>query len=140
MIVAILGVTLQKYQSTKDVAGAWPDQPLLYPTIVLLSMASLTLLVDLIHLAARFLTPKYAARAEFAVTKLRFAMSVFQALASGTGAGVFQYVNTNGEQNDLWGWSCSVNADKMANVNNADMICKSNVRHLSLLSHSIIFS
>lgn len=61
------------------------------------------------------------------VSKMRYALLIFQAVGSATGAGVFKGTEAAGSGQDLFSWTCSDAADAMATVNSSDLICSSSV-------------
>jgi hypothetical protein len=127
VIIAIMALTLAKYNSTKNVPGAWPANPLLSPTIVLLVMACLTCVADITIVFAHFFRGNVVNSMMKLVAKIRAVMGFLQAMATAAGAGYFKIANNNSNGNDLWGWSCSDAADAMQNVNSSGQLCQNNV-------------
>jgi hypothetical protein len=123
----IIALTLVKFNSTKNVAGAWPANPLLSPTIVLLAMACLTCVADIITVFVHCCHGKVVDSMARAVAKIRAVMGFLQAIATAAGTGYFKIANNNSNGNDLWGWSCSYAADAMQNVNSSGQLCQNNV-------------
>lgn len=120
-------MTLVKFFSTSNIAGAWPTNPKLYPTYLLLITSLITLTIDIFSLGERYCTSASAKKADTMISKMRYALLVFQAIGSATGAGVFKGTEAAGSAQDLYGWSCSDAADQMSSVNSSDLICSSNV-------------
>jgi hypothetical protein len=52
IIATLQSLTYVKYEQTKDVPGAWPKQPTLFPTLVLLVVALVALTFDICSLIA----------------------------------------------------------------------------------------
>jgi hypothetical protein len=132
VIIAIMALTLVKFNSTKNVAGAWPANPLLSPTIVLLAMACLTCVADIITVFVHCSHGKVVDSMVRVVAKIRVVMGFLQAIATAAGTGFFKIANNNSNGNDLWGWSCSDAADAMQNVNSAGQLCQSNTAAFAL--------
>jgi hypothetical protein len=128
VIIVIMALTLATYNSTSSVEGAWPTNPLLAPTIVLLAMACLTLIADFITILVHCCGVKVARSMMRAVAKIRVLVGFLQAIASAAGTGYFKVSNNNSNGNDLWGFSCSPAADAMASVNSSGTLCQNNVR------------
>lgn len=120
-------MTLVKFFSTSHIAGAWPTNPKLYPTYILLIVSLMSLSIDLLHLGARYCGSASARKADLMASKLRHTIMVIQAIASATGAGIFKGTRDAGSGQDLFGWTCSGAADQFAAVNSSDLICQSNV-------------
>jgi hypothetical protein len=123
-------MTLVKFFSTAHIAGAWPTDPKLYPTYILLTVSLLSLCIDILHLGARYCGSSSARKADLMVSKMRYAILVIQAIASATGTGVFNGTKNAGSGQDLFGWTCSPTADQFSNVNSSDLVCNSNVSPL----------
>ena len=127
VIIAVMALTLAKYNSTKNIKGAWPDNPKLTPTILLLVMACLTCTADIITILVHLCQTRVVERMMRFVAKIRAVMGFLQAIASAAGTGYFRSNFINGGAKDLWGWSCSPGADAMASVNSSNMVCQNNV-------------
>jgi hypothetical protein len=127
VIIVIMALTLAKYNSTKNVEGAWPTNPLLTPTIVLLAMASLTCLADIITVCVHACHGKVVDSMMAGVAKIRAVMGFLQAIATAAGTGYFKVSFNNSNGNDLWGWTCSPAADAMQDVNSSGAVCSNNV-------------
>jgi hypothetical protein len=123
-------VTLVKFFSTSNIAGAWPTNPKLYPTFLLLITSLITLVIDIFSLGERYCGLSSAKKVDAMVSKMRYALLVFQAIGSATGASVFVGNYAAQSQQDLFGWSCGDASGAMASVNSCDLICSSNVRRL----------
>jgi len=126
-------ITLVEFFSTSDIAGAWPDNPKLYPTFLLLTTSLITLIIDIVSLGDRYCGSSLAKKADTMVSKMRYALLVFQAIGSVTGAAVFNGTEAAGSGQDLFGWSCSPASGAMASVNSSNQICNSNVSRLRWL-------
>ena len=127
VIIAVMALTLAKYNSTKNIQGAWPTNPLLTPTIVLLIMACLTCIADIITILVHLCSVRVVERMMRAVAKIRAVMGFLQAIATAAGTGYFRISFNSSGNNDLWGWSCSDAADAMASVNSSNAVCQNNV-------------
>jgi len=128
-------MTLVKYFSTSQVAGAWPTDPKLYPTYLLLITSLATLVIDVFSLGERYCGNALKKSAENMISKMRYALLVFQAIGAATGAGVFKGTQAAGSAQDLYGWTCSDAADQMASINSSDLICNSSVSHFAALCY-----
>ncbi|PMD49163.1 uncharacterized protein K444DRAFT_639042 [Hyaloscypha bicolor E] len=125
-IIAVSILTLVAYSKTKHINGAWPEVAQLSPTIVLLSMACLTVTADVITLGIHSCHGRAAASARRMVQRVRSAMGIIQAVAGAAGAGIFKHAKDTSNGADLWGWACSPAADNMGAVNNSSTLCSSN--------------
>jgi hypothetical protein len=129
-------MTLVKFFSTSHIAGAWPTNPKLYPTYLLLITSLITLTIDIFSLGERYCRRASAKKVDTMISKMRYALLIFQAIGSATGASVFKGTQAAGSGQDLFGWTCSDAADQMANVNSSDLICNSNVSLSSFITLS----
>lgn len=127
VIIAIMAFTLAKYNSTNNIEGAWPANPKLAPTIILLAMACLTCIADIITILVHLCNVRVVDRMMRLVAKIRAVMGFLQAIASAAGTGYFRMSFNNSGGNDLWGWTCSDAADAMASVNSSNAVCQNNV-------------
>jgi hypothetical protein len=141
IMFAIMVFVLFKYQSTKNLAqeaksgvhsviSAWPKNTKLWPTIMLLAGAGMSLLVS----AVTFLTycPCWKrARQSWKITVLRYAIHILAWLVITT---LYRYEKSlHGVNNDLWGWSCVHEADTVQTAFpqlNFKALCDVQVRHL----------
>jgi hypothetical protein len=133
VIIAVMALTLVKYNSTKSVKGAWPDNAILSPTFLMLIVSVLNVLMDAINLLVQCCGTRAIRTVGSIVTKVRnftgFLSAIMPAIAAGFAA--FAKNSTNG--GDLWGWSCSDAADAMQSVNSSGTICMTNVSRILLL-------
>jgi len=120
-------MTLVKFFSTSHITGAWPTDPKLYPTYILLIVSLMSFCIDLLNLGTRYCGTASARKAGLAASKIRYMVLVIQAIASATGTGVFNGTKAAGSAQDLFGWTCSSAADQFADVNSSDLVCNSNV-------------
>jgi hypothetical protein len=127
VIIVVMALTLAKYNSTKNIEGAWPANPKLTPTIIILVMACLTCTADIITVLVHLCHTRVVERMMRLVAKIRAVMGFLQAIASAAGTGYFKISFNSSGANDLWGWSCSDAADAMASVNSANTVCQNNV-------------
>jgi hypothetical protein len=127
IIIAVEALTLVKYRSTQNVKGAWPTNPLLTPTYVLLAMAVLSCTADIITFSMNCSYGQVKNTMMNIVEKIRSSMGLLQAIATAAGAGYFKWAETSSGNADLWGWSCSPGADAMQSVNSSGTLCSTNV-------------
>ncbi|KAK1760037.1 hypothetical protein QBC47DRAFT_396046 [Echria macrotheca] len=125
--IAILqGKAYLSYQQTKNTPGAWPTHPNLLPTLMLMVIAILAGSFDLCLLLA-YLFPTMARTFLRIATKsyniLTCAKGVSYVLVSAVCKGGFDYGNASGQNNDLWGWTCSSAADKFDSLTQASANC-----------------
>jgi hypothetical protein len=133
----MMAMSLHKFASTKNtiVGGRnpWARNTKLWPTIMLFSVAAVTLILNLVIVIAYFRSFKAANRAS--TISAIFGVFVFggHVLVWISAAALYRYgKDTNGISNDLWGWSCSRGAEKIQSqfqdVVNFDHLCSSSVR------------
>lgn len=134
IMFAIMVFMVVKYQSTKDeVRGgrtAWPKQPKLWPTFMLLVGAGFTLLLSLITLLSYCCAFKKARRS-WKLTVMKYVIHIGAWLVI---SALYRYEkSTNGVNNDLWGWSCSTEATAIQSefngVVNFSSLCGVQVSH-----------
>ncbi|KAF6224522.1 hypothetical protein HO133_011099 [Letharia lupina] len=111
VMFAIMLFTVIKYQSTKgEFRGgrtAWPKQPKLWPTFMLLAGAGLTLLLSSITLLS-YCCAFDKARRSWKLTVVKYVIHIGAWLVI---SALYRYEkSTHGVSNDLWGWSCSTEA------------------------------
>jgi hypothetical protein len=126
-IIAVMVLTIQKYNSSKSVSGAWPKNPFLTPTFVMLAMATLTCIMDLTLLTLKCCSEERAAKANKFADNLKIAIVVIQALGTIASSGFFKWASLATGNRDLWSWSCTDAADKFASVNFSGALCLGNV-------------
>lgn len=129
LAIAILqSLTYAKYQQTKDVPGAWPTHPQLLPTLLLLCVAATALVFDVSSLIVYFLPGKSIAARAFRLTRvLHYFIMGAKGLSFAVATSVCRTAFSMSSGNDLWGWSCSAQADAMQSVNNAAFNCTGSV-------------
>jgi hypothetical protein len=126
VIIVVMALTLVIYFNSQNSPGAWPSNPILAPTIVLLSMATLSCVADLITLLMHAFNGKWVTKMTKTVARIRAIVGFLQALATAAGAGYFQSSKSSGS--DLWGASCNGPAtNNTEDLNNANTVCNSNV-------------
>lgn len=127
--IAILqGLTYVKYQQTKNVPDAWPAHPTLFPTLLLMVVAILALAFDISCLIAYFMPGKQIAERAFRLAvKLHYWITAIKSMSYVIAAAVCRTGFSVGNQNDLWGWSCSAQGKDMSQVNDAGFNCAGNV-------------
>ena len=111
MFGAMAFLTIKFYETQNETRGgrtAWPKHSKLWPTYMLLIGAGLTLIVSIITLISYCWFLKKAKRS-WKLTVLKYAIHL------GAWAIItilYRYEkNANGSNNDLWGWTCSEEAD-----------------------------
>lgn len=72
------------------------------------------------------LTCQIAIRSNAVITTIKTTAYGFSTVVCKAG---FDLGNANGQNNDLWSWSCSAKGSKMNSVNNANFTCTGNVSH-----------
>jgi hypothetical protein len=129
-IAVLQGKAYLAYQRTKDTPGAWPTHPNLMPTTLLLVVGILAGAFDLSLLLA-YLLPSRAKTLLGVATKshnlLTCVKGVSYLLVSVVCRSGFDYGNASGQNNDLWGWTCSSAADQFADVTQAGANCDGQV-------------
>jgi hypothetical protein len=127
IVIAVEALTLVKYRSTENVAGAWPTNPLLTPTYVLLAMAVLSCTADVITFSVNCCYGQVKNKMMDVVAKIRTSMGFLQAIANAAGAGYFRWAYTSSGTSDLWSWSCNGTPTTTQDVTNYGTLCNSNV-------------
>ena len=100
-----------KYQSTKgtirDDRNPWPKHPKLWPTIMLLLGSFVTLVMSIGILISYCCCFKRTSRS-WKVTLLKYAVHIIAWIVISV---LYRYEKSlHGDNNDLWGWSCSQEA------------------------------
>ncbi|MCJ1400525.1 hypothetical protein MMC11_003731 [Xylographa trunciseda] len=107
--------TLHQYLSTRDIIidgrNAWAKETTIWPTILLLSTSSATVLVSLLILASYLLSVKHANRTDKTVGTAGFVIDMGAHIAVWIATAAAYRVGKTG--NDLWGWTCSDMADQI---------------------------
>lgn len=129
MIIATLqALTYAKYQQTKDIPGAWPKSPLLFPTLILLTVAAMALAFDICSLIAYLMPHKPIAQRAFRfAVRLHYWITGVKTLSYVVGATVCRTNPGTGDEKNLWGWSCSEQGKEMNDVNGANGNCTGSV-------------
>ena len=134
VMFAIMLFMVVKYQTTKgEIRGgrtAWPKQPKLWPTFMLLIGAGLTLLLSCVTLLS-YCCAFNKARRSWKLTVVKYVVHIGAWLIIST---LYRYEkSTQGVENDLWGWSCSTKAaafqSEFNGVVNFSNLCSVQVRH-----------
>jgi len=125
-IAALQTKVYVNYQQTKHIPGAWPTHPNVLPTIMLLVTAALAGTLDLSLLLAYFF--RAHAKAFFRIATQSYDIltcikGVAYLYVSVVCRGGFNYGNSSGQNNDLWGWTCGAAADKLNSVTQASANC-----------------
>ena len=108
---ATMVFTLATYQRTKSSERggrtAWPKEPKLWPTFMLLAGAGSTLLLSFVGLLA-YCRAFDRARRSWKLTVVKYAVHIGAWLVV---SALYRYEkSTHGVNDDLWGWSCSAAA------------------------------
>jgi hypothetical protein len=132
-IAVLQGMTYLKWEQTKDVPNAWPEQPTLFPTLLLFAVALMALAFDISSLIAYFMPGKRIAEKAFRLAvKLHYWITALKSMSYVVAAAVCRTGFSMGGNNDLWGWSCSAQGKEMQHVNDASFNCMGNVSFRSL--------
>ena len=91
--------------------NAWAKDTTIWPTILLLSTSSATVLVSLLILASYLLSVKHANKTEKTVGTAGFVIEMGAHVAVWVATAVAYRLGQTG--NDLWGWTCSDKADQI---------------------------
>jgi hypothetical protein len=127
IIVSVMVLTLIKYNSTKNIQGAWPANAILSPTLLMLVVSCVNVIIDSVNLLVQCCGVKAIKAMAAVVTKVRNAMGIITTLAPAVAAGFSAFAKNTTNGSDLWGYSCSDAADQMQAVNSSGTICMSNV-------------
>jgi hypothetical protein len=130
VIIFIMILTLVEFNNSKDVEGAWPKEPLLTPTNVMLAVSVVSLFADAISLGFQCFGGHVAVTAKTYAGYVKNVMKGIQLVVTAAGSGIFKSANVSSGKKDLWGWSCSDAADAMSTVNNSGTLCSTNVSDL----------
>jgi hypothetical protein len=133
-----MALTLAKFNATKNVPGAWPENPVTSPTFLMMIVSTVNCLVDSINLLVQCCGAAAIGVMASIVFKVRNVTGVIMALAPAVAAGFTGISTTTSNNSDLWSWSCSSGADQMQNVNSSDKICMTNVKPTSLLPEVLV--
>jgi len=111
IMFAIMVYTAIKFQTTKGkVRGGrnpWPHDPKVWPTYMLLAGSGFTLLLSVATLFTYCCFDKARRSWKFTVVKYVVHICVWITISA-----IYRYEkSTGGNDNDLWGWSCSDKAD-----------------------------
>lgn len=127
-IAVLQSLVYIKWQQTKNVPDAWPQHPMLFPTLILLAVAIMALLFDASSLVAYiFPTKPIAEKAYHLAIQLHYWITSLKAFSYTIAAAVCRTGFAMGGQQDLWGWACSAQGQAMAATNDAGMNCAGNV-------------
>jgi hypothetical protein len=122
-----MALTLAKFNATKHVPGAWPQNPVTSPTFLMMIVSTVNCFVDSINLLVQCCGPAAIGLMASVVFKVRNVTGVVMALAPAIAAGFTGISTTTSNNSDLWSWSCSSGADQMASVNSSGTVCTRNV-------------
>ncbi|PMD46851.1 hypothetical protein L207DRAFT_613685 [Hyaloscypha variabilis F] len=137
VIIIVMALTLIIYFNSKSSTGAWPSNPILAPTIVLLTMATLSCIADLITLFMHACSGKWVTTMTKTVARIRVIVGFLQAIATAAGAGYLQSAKSSGS--DLWGSSCNAPTGPNTIVNNdQSTVCNSNYLAYALAIGTVV--
>jgi hypothetical protein len=132
-----MGLTLAKFNATKKVPGAWPQNPVTSPTLLMMIVSIVNCLVDSANLLVQCCGAAAIGVMAGIVSKVRKVTGVVMVLAPAAAVGFSGISTTTSNNSDLWSWSCSSGADKMAQVNSSGTICMTNVKSKSPYPNSL---
>ena len=136
-LTGTMAATLGKYLSTKDhiVNGrsAWAKNTKLWPTLMLFTVAFVSLLLDSVIMMAYLRSVKAANKTAYFAAYFTGVVIFAHVALWVTTTALYRYgKDTNGVSNDLWGWTCSEAAQKIqaefAPVVHFDSYCSLQVR------------
>jgi len=112
-MVGTLSFSLAKYYLTKNkvISGnshPWATPTVLWPTIMLLSIAIITFIMNFVTICTYICGVGAANKTSSFFSYVGYAMLAAHVVVWAVSAGAFKMAS-NGR--DLWGWSCSLNAD-----------------------------
>ncbi|KAI9714641.1 MAG: hypothetical protein M1812_006306 [Candelaria pacifica] len=129
-ITALMIHTLLTFQKTRNTKRntpsgprtAWHADTKLWPTILCLCIASISLFLNLIIVLAYYRSVKTANKANTISTVFTGGVVGFHIVYWGVAAALYKYAkDTDGVSNDLWGWSCSNAARTIQNEFRAEV-------------------
>ena len=108
VMFGIMVFMMVKYNGTKNTfrngRNAWPRDPKIWPTVMLLVGSGLTLLLSIITLVSYCINFSKARRS-WKLTIVQYAIHIVAWIVIST---LYRYEKSlHGNNNDLWGWSCS---------------------------------
>jgi len=114
-LVGSLSYTLAKYYLTKDhvISGnlhPWATPTVLWPTFMLLGIATLSFFLSLITICAYACGIGAANKTHSCASYIGYVLMGVHVIVWGVSVGLYKYANTG---KDLWGWSCGDTADKI---------------------------
>jgi hypothetical protein len=139
-VTVLQSLVYMKWAQTKNIPDAWPQQPMLFPTLVLLAVSAMALLFDISSLVAyTFPTKPIAEKAYRLAIQLHYWITSLKAFSYSIAAAVCRTGFAMGNQQDLWGWSCSAQGQAMAATNDAGVNCTGNVSILHRCSQEPLY-
>jgi hypothetical protein len=127
VIIIIMALTLAEYNSTKSMPGAWPPNPVLSPTFIMLVVSCVNVLMDAINILVQCCGVRVLRTVAVIVTKVRTVTGVVTAIMPAIAAGLFKFANNSTNNTDLWSWSCNAGNTTSAEVTNAQStVCNTN--------------
>ncbi|KAF2196817.1 hypothetical protein GQ43DRAFT_444776 [Delitschia confertaspora ATCC 74209] len=115
IVLAMLASAFAIFNATKNLPRrnglpAWADNTKVWPQILLLVIASVSLVMSIIVLAAYTRGGhKRAEKVAAYYTVFAVAFFIFSIVMWAVGAGIFNQSKSNGNGQDMWGWSCKDN-------------------------------
>lgn len=132
IVLSMLSATFTIFNATKALPPRnnlppWAVGQKIWPQITLLVIACISLFMSMLIFYAYWKGGhKRAEKAAVYYTAFAVAFFVFSIVMWGIGAGILQGSKTNGNNKDLWGWSCVNNPRKQLFENDVsyDLICR----------------
>jgi hypothetical protein len=138
VIAALQMSTYAIYQNTKDIPGAWPEHPNIYPILLLGAVAMAALIFDICALIA-YISPLswLGDKAYYIAVKMHYTVAAAKTLGYAIAAVLcktgYEVNTSNASFNDLWSYACSAEAMKLNHVNQAGYNCHADVCPSGLL-------
>ncbi|KAI9799160.1 MAG: hypothetical protein M1833_004200 [Piccolia ochrophora] len=120
VIVGLMAVTVSRYLSTRnEIAGGrgpWADNTQLWPTIMLFTIAGISLVLNLFILVAYCFSIRAANRTAIVSSVFTGGIFVIGLVVWIVVAALYKYGKdhkTDGVHRDLWGWACGSGAQRI---------------------------
>lgn len=109
-----MAYALTKYMNTKDKtlkdgSHPWSPDTMLWPTLMMLATAGVTLCMNTITLCFYLKSAEAADKSDTVMTYLGYAITLTHGIIWAINMGLFKMAFNTG--NDLWGWSCGSTSD-----------------------------
>ncbi|KAF2720322.1 hypothetical protein K431DRAFT_285979 [Polychaeton citri CBS 116435] len=132
IVLAMIGSTFAIFNATKALPPRnnlppWAPQQKVWPQILLLSIACISLFMSMVIFYAYFKGGhRRAEKAAMYYTTFAVAFFIFSIVMWGIGAGVLQGSHQGSNNKDMWGWACVQNPrhDVFQNDVDYDLICR----------------